>query len=429
MASKTSTTNRSSNIASVNVKHAEPEPRKKITIKPPSPQMPFLTKEAAEGPLGQLGAVANQLYQEAKLQLEQSGNIRATIKETVIECLSSLYTISLRLSGGTPSSPAVSTVTESNFTKEILEELKEQREMLVVARQDMGTVKEGILKISETIGKSKITGGVSYAAMAATPIVKASSTPQPVHSVVISSVDNQDTSEDVITKIRSGVNATTSGLRVDRLRKAREGKVVLGCHTRDELAKVAERLKAQQPTLLIQETTNKDPLVIIKNVLNINTDEDVLSALKKQNQNILGAISDGDYRASVRFRRKARNPLESHVVLQVSPPVWQSLTSAAKVHVDLQRVTVEDQSPLVTCSRCLGYGHGRKTCQESIDTCNHCAGSHLRSECPAWRAGDRPTCRNCQSSRLDQTDHSSFHESCPIRKKWDALARSKVAYC
>lgn len=69
----------------------------------------------------------------------------------------------------------------------------------------------------------------------------------------------------------------------------------------------------------------------------------------------------------VRHRRKARNPSETHVVLVVSPQVWQGLTSAGKIYLDLQRVPVFDLSPLVQCSRCLAFGHGKKWCMESVD--------------------------------------------------------------
>ncbi|CAH2216545.1 jg10866, partial [Pararge aegeria aegeria] len=309
-------------------------------------------------------------------------------------------------------------------------ELKQQRELVVAARCDMSAVRDQVQKMNETVEKYKVTDGTSYAAMAAASRpVGAFPRPRPVHSMVVSSVDAHDTSEDVITKIRSAVCAKTTGICVDRLRKAREQRVVLGCRTRDELNRVAEKLKSSNPTLLMEEKANKDPLIIMHNVLKINTDEDILGALRRQNSGILGVIPDQEYRASVRYRRKARNPLESHVVLQVSPPVWQSLTAIGKVHIDLQRVVVKDQSPLVMCSRCLVYGHGRKNCKETKDTCSHCAGSHIRSECPSWLAGDQPTCRNCQSGKQDRTDHNSFDESCPIRKKWDALARTKVAYC
>lgn len=313
-----------------------------------------------------------------------------------------------------------------DLAKVVISELRQQTELVAAARLDVNAVKDQLEKLNMNVAQNKVQNGITYATMAAAPKPLAS----PLPSTIVSSVDDHDSSEDVISKIREAVSAKTSGIRVDRLRKAKDKKVVLGCHTREELAKVAEKLKSGNPTLQMEEKENRDPLVMLRDVLNFNTDEDILGALRKQNDHILGGIPAEDYRASVRYRRKARNPLESHVVLQVSPPVWNRLTATGRIHIDLQRVKVEDQSPLLTCSRCLGYGHGRKSCTKSVDTCSHCAGEHLRSaQCPVWRAGDPPTCRNCQNSNLDRSDHNSFDEACPIRRKWDALARSWVAYC
>ncbi|CAF4950801.1 unnamed protein product [Pieris macdunnoughi] len=71
------------------------------------------------------------------------------------------------------------------------------------------------------------------------------------------------------------------------------------------------------------------------------------------------SIDKKDYRIAEKYRRRARNPHESHV-LQVSPSLWQALTQAGKPHIDLQRVLVDDQSLFMQCIHCLGYGHGRK---------------------------------------------------------------------
>lgn len=105
------------------------------------------------------------------------------------------------------------------------------------------------------------------------------------------------------------------------------------------------------------------------------------------------------------------------------------MTEAGRLHVDLQRVTVWDQSPVVQCTRCLGFGHGRKLCTAAEDLCGHCGGPHMRSDCPAHVVGDAPECKNCKTSRLEQNDHNAFDERCPVRIKWDALPRSSVAYC
>ncbi|GBP21005.1 hypothetical protein EVAR_11036_1 [Eumeta japonica] len=57
---------------------------------------------------------------------------------------------------------------------------------------------------------------------------------------------------------------------------------------------------------------------------------------------------------------RARNDLECHPVLEVSPELYHRLIKAGFVYVGLQRRPVWDQSLLVQCSRCLGYGHGKR---------------------------------------------------------------------
>lgn len=393
-------------------------------------------------PIDNLQTIANRMYQDAKLQLEQSGYINSKTKETVIEKLTGMYEIIVRLSdtrqrlhtevakyknlGAGGSVELEQVVTD---TKMILEEVKSQNEIAKHTQKEITSMKEMLESIHNDTNRNKVTSDISYAQKAAQPKRDSKFQPQSVHSIIVSSMELKDTSEAVIQKIRTAVDAKVTGIRVDKMRKARDQKVVLGCETKEELSKLTERLKASQPDLKVEERTNKDPLVILKDVLTINNDDDILSALKNQNRHLLADISDEDYRVSVKYRKRARNPHINHVVLQVSPQVWQKLTAAGKLHVDLQRIIVQDQSPLIQCSRCLGFGHGRKLCKETTDLCSHCTDPHLRKDCPTFLAGDSATCRNCQLAKLDKLDHNSFDSGCPIRKKWDILARSSVAYC
>ncbi|KAG6462429.1 hypothetical protein O3G_MSEX013250 [Manduca sexta] len=174
---------------------------------------------------------------------------------------------------------------------------------------------------------------------------------------------------------------------------------------------------------------NKDPLVIMKDVLNFHTDEEIVCALKNQNKGLFERIESGKIKIEVKYRKRTRNSLMSHIILSVSPEVWRMLTGAGAVHVDSQRVRVADQSPIVQCTECLGFGHGRKFCKAAQDVCSHCGGPHVRAECADWLAAVAPTCCNCQSAKLDNTDHNAFSQECPVWRRWDTIARSSVSYC
>lgn len=489
------------NITIKTRKHAlfDKETRKSIdeaiSIKEPDQSKP---KTPVANSSNILKASANKLYQDAKLNLEQSGNLKTSIKEQVMHSLTGMYEIILQLyesqstlqlqmeKENTESRKEMlrkelehagrvealaSTIKEMDWRSpvgEILKEVKSLKQALHSTTlhpsieldstgsgklvtdpllQEIRDVSGRITEVkSEVQGNAKlikesivtVTTAISSIKTMATYAEKVAGytlppttilTQAPTHSIIVTSENDADTSDEVINKIRGAVEAKSSGIKVDRIRKAKDQKVIVSCREKEEITRIMEKLKTSHTNLRVEETKNKDPLVIIRDVLSYNTDDDIIASLKSQNSNILGDIKNEDFRATVKYRRRARNPQENHVVLQVSPQIWQRLTAERKIHIDLQRVSVLDQSPLVQCTKCLGYGHGRKLCRESIEVCSHCAGPHLRADCPSYLMGDVPTCRNCQSAKYEKTDHHSFNADCPIRKKWDTIARTSVAYC
>ncbi|GBP96817.1 hypothetical protein EVAR_85574_1 [Eumeta japonica] len=136
----------------------------------------------------------------------------------------------------------------------------------------------------------------------------------------------------------------------------------------------------------------------------------------------------GKGQARVCYRRRARNDLECHPVLEVSPELYHRLIKPAS-YTGLQRRPVWDQSPLVQCSRCLGYGHGKRYCKEVSERCAHCGGEHTGVTCRARKDGEPPKCVNCTKAGCEDTAHGAFSSECGVRAKWDDMARSKVAYC
>ncbi|CAH2247039.1 jg23895 [Pararge aegeria aegeria] len=318
--------------------------------------------EPAQQSMATLPATANRLFQEAKEQIELSGNTDIATKHKVLENLAAMYEIVLRLSESRQTlqiqlekarahsidqvlakereyasrlvelAESVKSLDVRPSVSEILTEVKSLRQLIVfdvldqlshnLQQQPPQTVEitkqlqESSNKLAEIVEESKTRA--SYAEMAARLEKKKKPTnQQPNHSIIVSSKIEKDTSEDVLHKIREAANA--------------------------------------HDNLKIDDAKNKDPLVIIKNVLTYNSDDDIQVSIKTQNKEALKDIQDEDYRAIVKYRRKARNPHECHVIMQVSPKVWRALTVAERVHIDLQRCQVFDQSPLVQCTRCLGF--------------------------------------------------------------------------
>lgn len=375
-------------------------------------------------------AEAKACLDSATEHLGNSRNIKTEIKTEVLYALNQLYKLveeGQKQKGQTmkPEQMEQTPPEGSQATKpdkdevQLVKKLEEHSRLLQENTEKIGKLQESLDKQQEM--QQKQTYANAVAALPRRPEHTA------LHSVVVTAEDENETGEEVLNRIRKAVNAKESGIAVEKIRKARDRKVIVGCKTDEERQRMKESLKGDGK-LNVQDIKNKDPLVILKDVLKYNTDQDVLDALKNQNKAVL-KDSLIDQRMEIAFKKSTRNPHTHHIVIRVSPKIWQHLVDAGSVQVDLQRVRVFDQSPLVQCSLCLGYGHGRRFCKETVEKCCHCGGPHMKSECANWLADVPPSCSNCTHAKLDRVDHNAFSSECPIRRKWEALARATIAYC
>lgn len=251
----------------------------------------------------------------------------------------------------------------------------------------------------------------------------------PKHTVIISSNSPDDTGDDVIIKLKNTLNAKDDGLQIDQVRKVRNQKVLVSTSRKEDFEKIKIKIQ-ENKKLKLQETNNKNPLVLLRNVFKYITNEVIEEAIIKQNVNMVKGLNAEELiQTKIKYRRTARNPLQDNIILEVHPKLWQNLMASQKLFIDIQRVAVEDKSPLIQCTRCLGYGHGRGICSETKDRCSHCGQEHLRMKCPEFSEGKKANCINCSRAGLRELGHDAFSDDCPTKAKWDAIARSRVQYC
>ncbi|KAL0831676.1 hypothetical protein ABMA28_001224 [Loxostege sticticalis] len=403
------------------------------------------TLAVAETPILQTGGVSSARLKEAKeslirgkTHLGNSRNLKTDLKEGITREFDRLYQLIKEAEAEIRTSKprkdeekegrqdkeekeGKSEVERNTLERKLMGKLEEHGRLLEESRKEMEELRTEIRKHEES--------RPTYANVTAAPETRHQKEGSALHSVVVASRDENETGEAVIEQIRKAVNATDGWVTVERIRKARDRKVIVGCKTKEDRRRVQERLKKVEDRLLVEEVKNKDPMVILRGVLACNSDEEILTALRNQNGAVFHGLEQEEDRVEIKYRRKARNPHISHVVMRVSPVIWQRLMERRAVHIDVRKVWVEDQSPLVQCSLCLGYGHGKRFCKETQEKCSHCGGPHKKAQCADWLAGVEPNCCNCASARIESSAHNAFSDQCPIRKKWDSIARSTVAYC
>lgn len=268
----------------------------------------------------------------------------------------------------------------------------------------------------------------SYAEVTAGKATKGAVESAAVHSVIVASDDDTEKGEVVLERIRKAIDAREGGIRIESVRKTRDRRIVVGCKTEDERKTLKNKIKHGDARLKVEDIANKDPLIILKGVMKYNSDEETIKALRNQNPKLFQGLTGEDDRAAIKFKKPARNQLTQHVVLRVSPPLWRRLVEAAVVHIDLQRVRVEDHSPLTQCSLCLGYGHTRRQCQRTEEKCSRCVEPHTRENCPKLKSGGDPKCCNCAAAKRQNIDHGAFSTDCPIRQRYERMSREMTNY-
>ncbi|GBP21017.1 hypothetical protein EVAR_11048_1 [Eumeta japonica] len=112
----------------------------------------------------------------------------------------------------------------------------------------------------------------------------------PTHTIIVSSRCANHTSDQVVKAIREVVDAREMGVGVDRVRKARNQKVVLSCASQEAIKRIEARIKIRSKDLQVTKPEPALPLVIIRDVLKINSDQDIVDSLRGQNSHITGGL-------------------------------------------------------------------------------------------------------------------------------------------
>ncbi|CAH2100835.1 unnamed protein product [Euphydryas editha] len=180
------------------------------------------------------------------------------------------------------------------------------------------------------------SGGVAtllrtYAAAAAAK-PKGPGKPAAIHSIVVTSKEPTDSGEAVMGKIRDIVRAMESGIKVERIWKAKDQKVVMGFITEEERDKAKKKLAGERKGLAVEILKNRDPLEVLKGVSKDIGDEEVVRALRNQNGELFGGLDLEDDRLSIKYRKQTRSQYTTQVVLSTSPALWKRITEAGKVY-------------------------------------------------------------------------------------------------
>lgn len=241
------------------------------------------------------------------------------------------------------------------------------------------------------------------------------------YGLIVESINPQHSYGDVIDSLRRSVDVVSLGVGVKSLRRIRRGRVVADCATPEERKVLGDAIKASNTGLSAMDAPKRRPLLRLIGVAHHLTDERVGEALLSQNGGLLGDVPEQQRSARVVRRVKGRTGERSNVVVEVSSQIWKAL-QGTKVRIGYQMVSAVDQSPVMQCYRCMGFGHRATECQGN-PTCGYCSGGHDTRTCT--QRDHAPKCANCGEA----AGHPAYSGDCPVWQRWDRIARAGVNYC
>ncbi|CAG4958928.1 unnamed protein product [Parnassius apollo] len=322
--------------------------------------------------------------------------------------------------------------TPSSLTLNLSEHLQPLTERLEAVSSELKTIRElqkktppPAISLSTELALAEMANSTK-SIPTYTQKVKEKPVLRPNHTLFVSSTDPNKTGENVIETIRKALDIKRTGARVEKIRKARNRKVVLSCGTKEDLDLIRSQVKKNE-TLKAETPKMSNPLIKIKDVLSYHTDAEIVEQLGAQNKHLFQDLKATENVMRVRYRKRARNTHECHPIVELSPTLHRRFLEAEKIYIGLQRRPVEDQSPLVQCTKCLGFGHTKNICQEKENLCSYCGENHPWEKCTNRLEGKAPNCKNCLRAhgKNSVSPHNVFSNECPEKQKWDSIAREQ----
>lgn len=379
-----------------------------------------------------IAADAGELYREIRTQLDSSGNLRSTIKNTVVENAQALYTIVMRLvKTGITLKKKVEENTENNNSRKDVEEEEE--------RNDIKGIKEAINKLSSQVDQLRREGpasprmNISYAAATATPpATKTQGRKTSGPSIIISSKSGEMSGQNVVDSWRRNVSFRKENFAPISTRIVAPNKVVVEFEDRAQCDKTLQKLEASHE-IKGEHARMLRPMIILKGVGKELRPEELADVLRSQNEEIAENSSDPSD-LELKFTRSNRNEKLYNAVFITTPRLWSCITKKARLNADHQKVHVETFTPLLQCFKCLNYGHTKKHCRAETGACSHCAAEgHTYKDCPNKDNKETTKCFNCvaKNAKLNtstNTKHSATSTSCPCHKAAVDSITSKTDY-
>lgn len=184
--------------------------------------------------------------------------------------------------------------------------------------------------------------------------------------------------------------------------------------------------------VVIEEKKMNRPRLTIGNIPTyINTEEQLIDTLHKQNKIINASFSKEEMETKLKIKTHLSNKYNKEtkrIILEVSAKLRRILIKE-KLNIKWRRTEAKDYLTLLQCYKCCEIGHTSKKCTKLSNTCGRCAEDHCTKDCK----NEKEVCIICKlENDKYKKNHDVYHrcneESCPIIKRIKKNIQKNINY-
>lgn len=303
--------------------------------------------------------------------------------------------------------------------KEMKDEAAGKREIKMMIKEIVHEEVKNIKQDLENL-RRMIQGGVNRAAEDV-PCGYNEALKKKKENIIIVKPKIQQESETTKKVIKERVDIKKMSMGITKLRKGREGAVILGCESGEEMGKLKDTVQSKLgESYKVTEPLKMKPKIKIINISEEDMeldDEELIHTIEKQN-----SINGSHIRIVKRILKKKSQPRskgkeDGSVIIEVDEEIHNLIIMKGKLNIGWKKCPVFNHYSVKRCFKCWGFFHIAKNCTRE-ETCHKCAGKHKTNECTAVKN----KCVNCvfknKTYNLKINDeHDALSPECPTYKR------------
>ena len=284
--------------------------------------------------------------------------------------------------------------------------------------------------------KEMMSASASYASVAGKSVVcvsgssrdervsAAASVKEKTYAVVVKAKDEsvKMSSDEVKERVMKNV-AGSLNVRVKAVRKTRSGGLAIEAASECDIKTLRECKMFGDLGLKVEAPKKIGPKVIVFDIENEMTNDDVMKELYVKNLKSAG-ISEEEFqlRARIVNRTSKKGMNVGNTVIELSKGMRDVLLREGRVYVRWRACKVREFVNVMRCHMCLAFGHMMRECTMKERLCENCGESgHLKDKCKSVSV-----CRNCKL-RGKKCDHSVLSAECPEYVRMLVRERARIS--